>query len=114
MSVLVFILIALATFRLTRMVTTDVVPFGSMREAFVNRWGIYDDAADKKVAIGGRRTNGFMRKLAYLWECDWCASIWVGGILTLITVQFVSIPLPVLVWLSASAVTGLIAQRQPD
>ena len=114
MTWLVLFLICLATFRITRNITTDAVPFGGAREWFVNRWGIYDDATDKRKAIGGKPTNAFMRKLAYLWECDWCASIWVGGILTLITVQFVSVPLPVLVWLTASAVTGLIAQRQPD
>lgn len=114
MTALAFIVLCLATFRITRNITTDAFPFAELREVYVQRWGVYDDVASKSVAIGGKPTNWLMRKIAYLWECDWCTSVWVASILTWITVQFMSVPLPVFTALAASAVTGLIAQRQPD
>ena len=113
-TLLVILLIFLATFRLTRLITTDAFPFAELREAFAQRWGIYDDAPDRKVSTSGLPTNWPMRKLAYLWECDWCASVWVSIGTVAITMQMISIPAPALVIIAASAVTGLIAQSQSD
>lgn len=111
---LIVLIICLATFRLTRIITTDAFPFAELRESFVKRWGTYDDAPDKNVSISGKSTNWRMRKLAYLWECNWCASVWVSVFVVGLTIQVASVPLPALVALAASAVTGLIAQKQPD
>lgn len=108
---IVFLFIFLATFRITRLVTTDAVPFEEAREKFVHRWGTYDDATDKTVSISGKPTSWAMRKIAYLWECDWCASMWVAALVVIATMQVTSIPLPVLVALSASAFTGIAAKK---
>lgn len=115
---LLVLLLCLATHRTTRLVTRDVVPLGAAREWFAQRWGTYVDAPDRRTAIGGRRTYWPMRSLAYLWECDWCASMWVGMMLTYLTWRWTALGtehwyVSVLVWLTASTVTGLLAQREP-
>lgn len=111
---IVITVLALATHRLTRFLTRDALPLIDIpRAAFVNRWAAYDAPEEMKgQPVHPKGTNILMRSLAYLWECDWCMSVWVGGILTLITSQLVNVPLPVLTWLAASSITGLIAQRE--
>lgn len=114
------ILMGFAAHRGTRFATRDKHPAVRIpRDAFVNRWSAFDDAPegvtlDPKLSITGKKTNVFMRSLAYLWECDWCMSVFVSGILTLITAHVASVPYPALVWLAASSIAGLIAQREPD
>lgn len=54
---------------------------------------------------------------AYLLGCMWCASVWVGGLVTLAAAMFIAGPLPVpwwLVWASSSAVTGWLASNERD
>lgn len=71
------------------------------------------------MSVGGKKTNGFMASLSYLWECDWCASVWVAAVLTTLAYLFTPLGdqhayIAVLVGLAASTGTGLIAQREPD
>lgn len=115
MSTLILIVVlALATHRATRLLTRDALPLiATPRTRFVNRWAAYDEPEEMKgVAVHPKGTNIFMRSVAYLWECDWCMSVWVGGILTLVTSQLINLPLPWLVWPAVSSITGLIAQRE--
>lgn len=86
------------------------------RNAFAQRWGVYEDAPDKRTSIGGKRTNIVMRSIAYLWECDWCMSVWIGAAIALVTYHWVNEWWwqCVLLGATASTVTGLIAQREPD
>ena len=107
-------LLALATHRVTRFLTRDSLPLIDVPRAnFVNRWAVYDAPPEMKgQPVHPKGTNIFMRSVAYLWECDWCMGVWVGGILTLITSQLVNVPLPWLVWPAVSTITGLIAQRE--
>lgn len=108
---LVILLLFLSTYRVTRLMTRDRLPLIAIpRERFVRRWGVWDEPEEMRGRpIDPRGTNIFMRSVAYLWECDWCMSMWTGGILTAITAQIVSIPLPVLVWLASSAFAGWVA-----
>lgn len=106
---LIVLLIWLATYRGTRLVTRDKLPLIDLpREAFVQRWGVYVDAEDKKTSISGKPTNLLMRSLAYLWECDWCMSVWTGAAVVYGATWCVAVPYPWLLWASASAVTGLL------
>ena len=125
-----FVLLALASYRLTRLITRDKLPLIDIpREAFVQRWGAYQDTKRVKSAETGRwwrwwwgsefesvdgehRTNLVMKSLAYLWECDWCMGIWVAGGLVFTTAQFVDTPYPYLQWLAAAAATGWLASRE--
>lgn len=120
MAYLLTMLIMLASYRLTRLITRDKLPLIALpRDKFVERWGVYEDETDKSIPIGvrdriqdGRRTNLFMRSLAYLWECDWCMGIWIAAGVVYAATFYVDVPYPVLQWLAASAVTGIFAQQE--
>ena len=89
-------LIFLTVYRTTRFVIEDTwppvgVPRSHLLKFFDGHWG----------ALG--------RTLHYLFTCPWCMSVWVGGGIIYALTFFVSVPLPILVWASASAVTGLLA-----
>ncbi len=111
---LLYILICLATHRATRFFTRDHFPLVAIpRERITNWW---DPSPDWRAKHENARPHwGLLgRALAFLWECDWCLSMYVGaGIIWGVT-QYVSVPLPVLAWLMASTVTGLIATNEPD
>lgn len=93
--------------RATRFVTRDALAVIAVpREAFVQRWGVYDDAEDRKISINGKKTNIVMASLAYLWECDWCASIWVAALGGWLTWTFPQVMFWVLAGLTASSITG--------
>jgi len=47
--------------------------------------------------------------LAELISCRWCASVWVGGGVTLVTWLWIGLPVPLLVWaLTASGAAWLL------
>lgn len=86
-----YVIIALASYRLTRLLTTDVI-FEGLRERV---W--------KKFPIS--------TKIGYVFTCDWCMSIWAAGFLILL---FMVLPLAAYVVsliLSTSAIVGFIASR---
>ena len=90
------LLLALATHRVTRLVTTDSFPpVERARTAIVKRYGAG-------------------HWLPYLVTCDWCASVWIGGALTLVTALTVGVPAPLLAWAAASSVTGLLTSWTPE
>lgn len=119
---LLLVLVALATHRVTRLITRDAFPLVAIpRERFVNRWAIENDPEPGSglLSINGKKTNRFMESIAYLWECDWCASIYVAAGLTFAVHQLSPLGdqpwiYSVLIWLTASTVTGLIAANEPD
>lgn len=101
---------------MTRFVTRDALPLMKRpRDAFVERWGTYEEEPDDTIqeridkrtkSIGGKPTNIVMASLAYLWECDWCASIWIGSLVTYLTWRWTDTMVWILVALVASSVTG--------
>lgn len=105
--------------------TRDQIPLvKAPRDAFVERWGAPNAGPNdekipperRNVSFSGKRTNALMRSLAYLWECDWCASVWVGTGIAVGTEHLGH------AWwwqagllvATASTLTGLIAQREPE
>ena len=109
MLILLIALLLPATARLTRLVTRDKIPLlAAPRDAFVERWGVFEDAsgAERRISINGKQTNVVMSSLAYLWECDWCASMWLGAGLTYLTWHWPETMLWVLVALTASYAAG--------
>lgn len=107
------IVMALAALYATKISTEGKLPLVAVpREAFVNRWGVYVDDADKTIPIcvytdpredDKRRTNLFMRSLAYLVECPWCSGFWWGWVFAL------AVPVTVLpVWLVAVFLAGAV------
>jgi hypothetical protein len=83
-----FVILALATFRLTRLITRDVIT-----ESLRNRvWKKYPPESSK---------------VGYLFTCEWCMSIWTASLLYgcfIIT----SVTVIVVVPLALSAVAGLL------
>lgn len=120
------VLLCLATHRATRMITRDAFPpFRVPREWIDVHWGMDDEQisilkdakkqepeAMKHLKIPGPLKRSF----AYLVTCDWCTSIWVGAGLTAFFMIFIGFTWPwfIPLWLTASSVTGLIAQREPE
>lgn len=84
------ILLCLAVYRLSRLIAIDEFPpMMLFRARVAERWG------DKSWQ-------------AYLSECPWCVSMWIGAPIVLVTALLSSLPVPPLVWFVASAVTGLV------
>lgn len=122
METLLFIIIlTLAAHRVTRLLTRDKLALIRVpREKFVLRWITYDDAPPEmyNVSISGKKTNIFMRSLAYLAECDWCMGVWVSAILTYVSTRFFTLPWGgwwawVLVGAAVASGVGLIASMEP-
>lgn len=88
-ELLLVALVALASHRLTRLVTSD--------------------------RIGDRPRNAILARLdpdgltAYLVTCSWCAGFWVAGLVTAVTAVTVGLPVPLLVWPATATVVGLLA-----
>jgi len=101
----IIVLLCLTTHRATRIITRDVFP--------PVRW--FREKIEFK--LGGEHW------LAYLTQCDWCASVYVAGSITTGLALFVANvmhvswwpwPIWVLMGFTATSVTGLIAQREPE
>jgi hypothetical protein len=84
-------LVALSTYRLTRLITADRL---TQR---IREWAI---------------ARGEM--IGYLATCDWCLSIWIAPVPSVLALIYPSnrLLLGALVALSASALTGLIAATE--
>lgn len=95
MSALTFVVAALATFRLTRMVTTDDLPvFARPREALLRRW--------TRGKASSWKADGL--------TCPWCVGFWVSAIVVAVLEATGSVPRPGLVLLALSTTVGLLAK----
>lgn len=106
---LLVVLLCLVIFRVTRLVIEDTFPpLGVPRKWLINYWdpdldwlGEHLDARPHGGRLGAT--------LRYLFSCPWCMSVWVGAVVIWLTTRWYEVPAPILVWLAASAVTGLLA-----
>lgn len=107
-SWLLVALVVLATYRVTRLVVVDEIPLVKIpRDKAVN-W-LEPETVGKQAPWGE-----FGRSVAYLLGCPWCMSVWVGGALVWLTVWLHGLPVPWLVWLAASSITGWAAQAESE
>lgn len=106
---LLILLTVLVTFRLTVLVTRD-------RITRVPRERLQGWAESRWERRTGRTsdTDEWQSEIAYLLSCPWCVSIWVGGATVLAVGLTHDLPAPILVWLAASGVTGLLAEVTDD
>lgn len=112
---LLFIILALATYYTTRFFTVGTFPLvAGPREKFIQRWGVYVNAKDPLVSMGGQRTNPFMRALAKLAECDWCQGAWWAALFTWLADLQGSVDMPGFYWLALAAVTGFLRSVEPE
>lgn len=113
---LLYLLLALTTARLTRLLVEDKVS-----EPFRNRMDDWLDPreAPKKPNEVGKRIRpekGFAliayragRAFLYLITCSWCTSVWLAPVIVFATAQFTSVPLPWLAAAISSYATGWLA-----
>lgn len=87
-DLLQFTILALATYRLTRLITRDVITEG-FRNWFWNKFPPES------------------RKMGYLLTCEWCLSIWTGSLLYACFI-ITSVTVIVVVPLALSAIAGLL------
>jgi len=88
MDALSLIVLALATYRITRLMTTDII-FDTPRNLF---WKKFPPETSK---------------LGYLFTCEWCLSIWVASLL-FISAMLSTVVVIVAVPFALSAITGLL------
>lgn len=109
MTVVMLVLTVLATARLTRLVTTDVL-FDPPRHWATRQLLVYKDS---KLKPPLSRTFGFRYQLAYLIVCPWCVSMYTGTAVAGAwwawgeTIWFTAVTLA----LTASYVTGFLASK---
>jgi hypothetical protein len=83
-----FLILGLATYRITRLITRDVITEG-FRNWFWKKW-----SPEKS-------------KLGYLLTCEWCLSIWIASLMY-ISVMITSVTFAVAAVFALSAVAGLL------
>ena len=102
---LLFILLALACYRVTRLVTTDKITepiFDKIRFGLERRWYA------KHGPVGS--DTHFNSKLAFLLSCPWCLGFWISGAGTLLVSLVYGLDYPILTWLATSTVVGFLGR----
>ena len=87
MTVLEFIILGLATYRITRFVTTDAL-FEPLRERIWKRFPV-------------------TTKVGYLFTCNWCMSFWVGSLVVLSAMIITELVIVYAIF-AVSAIAGLL------
>lgn len=106
-SWLLYLLMVLATLRGTWLMVNDKIPIIATPRNWLIRQLDPRDGDGQPAGEPWLGTAG--RSIGYLLGCEWCMSIWVAAVVVWATGRYVSVPLPVLVALSASMITGLTA-----
>lgn len=104
-----FILLALACYRVTRLVTTDKITepiFDRLRFGLEHRWYA-------KHGPEGSDTH-FNSKLAFMLSCPWCLGFWVSGAGTLLVSLAYGLDYPILTWLALSTIVGFLGRFDTD
>jgi hypothetical protein len=96
-----FLLLSLATFRITELITSDTIT-KFLRDPFVEREKVRepDGSVDEKVKPAGRGLKKFIGELII---CPWCIGVWVGAVLTYL---FLLAPGPTRMFLLAISVAA--------
>jgi hypothetical protein len=102
---LTVILLILATWRLTRLITTDTI-FEAPRDK-AQAWLEY-----RKEQRTDRATEQWQSKLAYLIGCPYCTSVWVAAVLTLAVWALGGLPLPLLVFGAVAGGAAVLAHLE--
>lgn len=106
---LVVVLIALTTYRLTRLIVDDRISkpvVDRVQEWAERRWIAKRPDSDTN-------SDQWQSSVAYLFSCPWCVSVYVAGAVTVVVdAWFEPVALPVLVAVVASGVTGLLATAE--
>lgn len=95
MVTLLITLTALTVYRITHLIADDQFP----------------PIAWARNRIGQR--FGPSSAITYLSTCQWCISVYVGGVITWIVNWRYGLPAPLMVWATTSAVAGFLSSVEP-
>ncbi|WP_018932072.1 MULTISPECIES: DUF1360 domain-containing protein [Gracilibacillus] len=101
-----FVLLSLATFRLTRLIVYDKIT-GFIRAPFFEveeKW-LPDGSIEETVMFKG---NGWKRWIGELLRCHWCTGIWSSLILFLGFHFYSTIFIPIIIVLAVAGVASII------
>lgn len=114
MTATLFVVVALAAYRLTRLVRNDLL-FASWRHRWYRRFppNAHYQAMVNQPGRGWVQSPNPIRPihpLGQLIDCAWCCGFWITAALVAVTAQFVSVPQPALVVLAVSTAVGFVAK----
>lgn len=116
-SVFLAVLIALASYRVTRIVTQDKITepvFDLIRQRLEYRWIHRNTVPGSDAEFDAIESDEYNSKLAYLLSCAWCLGFWVSGAATLLVSLAYGLDYPVFTWLASSTIVGLIGRIDSD
>lgn len=104
-----FVILALAAYRLTRLIGWDVITRPA-REALVGR---YEEGSGKKArdTERGRKLGTYHRKLDEFIHCPFCGGFWVSLAIYLMWQWHPHICIVIVTPLAVSAVVGLVTKN---
>lgn len=102
MTIVLFIGIWLASYRLWKLLAQDVVLDGP-RKGFFRRFP--PDPATAALVHASKP-----HKFGVFIACSWCSGFWLSGLVVVVTAQCTSVSLPFLWWLATSSAVGLTAE----
>lgn len=108
-----FILLALACYRVTRLVTTDTITeplFGPIRLRLEARWIRKHAGDDENLAHLYGKSEKWNSKLAFLLSCPWCLGFWISGAATLLVSLVYGLDYPIITWFALSTVVGFFGR----
>ena len=101
-----FILLTLASFRLTRLIVYDkIVEF--MRNPFLQEI-IEQDDTGQEIIYSIPKEKGIRRFIGELISCHWCTGVWASAFLVALYLLYPSIAFILILILSISAVGSII------
>lgn len=101
--IFLWILLSLASYRLTHIVTDDSwYPF--------QWWRTFLAKHAQPAAKEGH--HNLWTEAAELFSCTWCFGWWTSMVVFAVSSQMLSIPLPVLQFLAAAAVVGYLGAKE--
>ena len=110
MTIVLIVLLIVATWRGTRLlVKDDLPPVRLLREWFIHTFGAVDGLGK---LVGGRRWGLVGYSIAYVWTCSWCMSVWVGVALVALADWRLSVPYPWLIVAAGSGLSGLLGMLE--
>lgn len=98
-DLLLLILLALATYRIWRLLALDLV------------------TADLRVRLFGSRDGSMSIRhpmLLEMWECPWCLGFYLSIVVVMSTNLLIDFPLPALYVLATSTIVGFLGARLED
>lgn len=112
MSAALLVIMALAAFRLWRLIAKDHWPpaewFRDRIQAHLEGLAIEEGTDLNHWALGNRARR--WEHVQTLMLCPWCLGAYLSAAVVSVTTLFESVPLPFLQWLAVSALVGLIAE----